>query len=308
MSEAYYIRDWKERYEVTSDDREAKPDQYGRKKLRAGPLRYIRYPVAGHTVPIQDQRMKTTAESPSDFEAALCLWPKLLGLAGAQNKDYRGWVLTERQEPAVVDDLVLFTGIRPQTIARALELLAHADVGLIELRPFPPNSAEDCEILQDSAKALINDTENRTDTETETETKTDTDTDMKTGTTPSDSVISSRSLDESDRASKTEQNSDSGSGHLTVQGFAQILAVKLGLSPTDPEQVKRDLRCFMRVAADHIIPGHLGEPVEAAERCYAKAEQIANDPAVYQKDRAKVLVAWLKKELSKKGHQWGDRG
>ena len=144
MEQAYYIRDWKERYEVTSDDREAKPEPDGR-KLRNSPLRYVRYPVAGHTVSIEDQRMKVTAEDPSAFEAALCLWPKLLSLAGAQKKGYRGWILTERQKPATAMDLELFTGIRRETIEVGLNLLAHGDIGLIEFKPFvAANSKEDC--------------------------------------------------------------------------------------------------------------------------------------------------------------------
>ncbi len=150
MIKAYYIRGWKDQYEVTSDDREAKPDSAGR-PLRAGPLRYVRYPVSGHTMPVEDRRLKQAAKGPARYEAALCLWPKLLGLAGAQKREYRGWVLTERQKPATVDDLALFTGIRRKTIAGALELLAHADVGLIEFRPFPLNSEEHCEKLQNPA-------------------------------------------------------------------------------------------------------------------------------------------------------------
>ena len=144
MTEAYYIRGWQDQYEVTSDDREAKPDNK-RHKLRAGPLRYVRYHVAGHTMPVEDRRLKQAANGPARYEAALCLWPKLLGLAGAQKREYRGWVLTERQKPATADYLALFTGIRPNIIKVGLELLAHPDVSLIALRPFPPDSAENCE-------------------------------------------------------------------------------------------------------------------------------------------------------------------
>lgn len=296
MNEAYYIKDWQERYEVTSDDREVKPDQDGR-KLRAGPLRYIRYPVSGHTMPVEDGRLKQTAKGPAHYEAALCLWPKLLALAGAQKREYRGWILTERQKPATVDDLVLFTGIRRNTVKSGLELLAHPDVGLIEPCPFPGNSAENCEKLQNSANPLITETDNRTDTKTETLTKTDTEKEGQK--TPSNSALLSITSGGPDRPSGIQSGSGGKTKKLNPKSFANVLAIKLDLSPTDPEQVERDLRCFMRVAADHIIPGHLGEPVEAAKRCYAKAEQIANDPAVHQKDRAKVWVAWLKKELSK---------
>ena len=298
MTKAYRIVGWQDKYEVTSDDREAKPGSVSR-TLRVSPLRYIRYPVVGHTMPVEDSRLKQAAKGPAQYEAALCLWPKLLGLAGVQKREYRGWILTERQKPATVDDLALFTGIRRKTIAVGLELLAHADVGLIEFCPFPSNSAEDCEKLQNPANPLINET----DTKTDTNTKTDTDTEGQT--TPSDSAVLSKVSGESGRPSGIQSGSGGKSKNLNPELFAQTVALKLNLSSTDSKQLRADTRCFMRAAEAHIIPGHLGKPHEASKRCYAKAEEISKSRTVHQRRRARVWVAWLKTELEKKGHKWG---
>ena len=86
--------------------------------------------------------------------------------------------------------------------------------------------------------------------------------------------------------------------------FAQRLCLELKLPTTDREQLSRDTLCFMRFAEDHLICGHLGDPESAAEDCYAKAREIAKSPTVEQRNRAKVMVAWLKKRLRAQGHEW----
>ena len=309
MTDAYYIQGWHERYEVTADDREAKPEKDSR-KLRAGPLRYIRYPVSGHTMPIEDKRMQEAARTPAQYEAALCLWPKLLALAGAQKREYRGWLLTERQEPATVQDLALFTGIRPKTIKIGLELFAHPDVQLIELRPFQPGSAENCENPQNAANPLTTDTDTETETDTEIDTETNTTTTTETDTPDGQNNAQKNTILHDSQQGTPRQGAAcrSSSPCLSPKAFAQSLAVSLDLSPRNRQQLNADQACFRSFAEHHLVSRHLGDPKTAADRCYRKAEEIAKDPEVLPENQAKVWVSWAKKILGQKGHQWGDEG
>ena len=149
MNRAYYIVDWADQYELTSDERTFKPGG----KPKVGPLRFVKLPAPGHAMPVQDKQLQEAAESPEEYEAALCVWPKLLAVSAGEKRELRGWVLTERHQPATAAYLATLTGIRKETIERGLRLLAHPDVGLIELRLYPPDSAEDCKNLQDCAVA-----------------------------------------------------------------------------------------------------------------------------------------------------------
>ena len=240
--------------------------------------------------------MQQVAKTPAQYEAALCLWPKLLALAGARKSEYRGWVLTERQEPASVQDLALFTGIRPKTIKSGLELLSHPNVNLIEERSYPTDSAENCESPQNSANPLLDDTDTDTDTSTETKNTTE---------TPNGQPLGNGS----EQGTLRQGAADGGSPTcLSPRGFAQTLALRLSLSPHREQQLQDDLACFQRFVENHLLPGHLGTPEEAADRCYRKAKEIANSPTVRTENRAKVWVSWAKRELQRQGHQWGRPG
>ena len=184
----------------------------------------------------------------------------------------------------------------------------------IELRPFDPDRLsnnvspvilpESSGTPEESADAFINETDNRTDTQTYDLTKTDTNAEQQN--TPSDSPVLSKISGGSDRSSEIQSGSGSKSKNLSSKLFAQTLALKLNLPSTDPKQLQADTRCFVKAAEAHIIPGLLGDPKEAAERCYAKAENIAQSQSLQQRRRARVWVGWFKKELQKKGYEWGN--
>ncbi|GAG16616.1 unnamed protein product, partial [marine sediment metagenome] len=205
MSEVYYIRNWKEDYEVSTDGRAAKPDQ----KLRSNALKYVRLKVNGHSQRAGYRRLEKLAKTSTRMEGTWAVWCKLLEMAANQERQYRGWILTERQAPATAEDIAFFTGFRLKTIRTALELLSHPQVAWIELRPFDgdcadnrglqQNSADNCETPRTDAEAFINETDNRTDTQTDSLTKTDTNTERQT--TPSDSALLSKVSGGSDRSS-----------------------------------------------------------------------------------------------------------
>lgn len=158
MAKAYYIHEWASRYEVTSDGRAAKKG-HPIEKLQKGPLSYIRLPANGHAKSAEYQRLEWAAKTQARLEAANCVFPRLLQMAGDQDCQWRGWVLDERQRPATPEDIASFNGYRLQTVKVALEVLAYPDVGWIELRPFEPDSAGDCGTQQNTAEPLANETE-----------------------------------------------------------------------------------------------------------------------------------------------------
>lgn len=133
MASAWRIREWDQRYEVNARNRAAKPGQ----TLRLGPLEYIRLPVWGYTLNKGYRRLKSAARTARRLEAAMCLWPKLLQLAGDNERGWRGWLLNEDGGPAEIQDFVYATGFRRQTVAIGLEVLADPKVRWIERADVP---------------------------------------------------------------------------------------------------------------------------------------------------------------------------
>jgi len=155
MAECWRITQWVERYEVGSDGK-ALTDLT--KPIRATPLPYVRYKVNGHKDGGGYKRLKLVAGTPAKLLSCVAVFSKLLELAADEPRDLRGWILNERDEPATVDDIMLFTGFNKSSINTALQILSDARLAWIELDDFaidrfvPRVSANDRKSLQEEQK------------------------------------------------------------------------------------------------------------------------------------------------------------
>ena len=139
MTRAYYILDWLETYEVNKHGKAAKSDEI----LRVHPLRYVRLKVNGHSQRPGYRRIEQIVKTRARLEGVWAVWCKLLEMAANQVRKYRGWILTDRQKPAMAKDIAFFTGFREKTIQMALDLLSNPEVAWLELRPFDPDLLSD---------------------------------------------------------------------------------------------------------------------------------------------------------------------
>lgn len=138
MTRAYRIKEWVERYEVDEKGACARPG----KTLRAAPLEYVRWKVNGHIHGPGYRRLIQVAQKPARIEAAIATFAKLLEIAANQDREHRGWILTDRQESATIADLAFYTGFRPKTIELGLDVLCHPDVAWVEVSEFSRICAE----------------------------------------------------------------------------------------------------------------------------------------------------------------------
>lgn len=136
--EAYHIKGWKRRYEVTDKAAEAKADtELG--KLKKGPLRFVRSKVRGHVLgPAYRSLMKKAFRlGPGIDLAAFGLFQKLLELAADQEREFRGWILDHNQQPInakQITELLMIGDI--DVVERCLELLCDEEIGWVEKLEF----------------------------------------------------------------------------------------------------------------------------------------------------------------------------
>lgn len=122
----YKISEWDKRYEVSSKGREPKEGE----ALRAGPLRYIRLKVYGHSQGAGFRRMQMAAGVKSmEIFGIFC---KFLEISGNQPSEKRGVLLNEKDGPANTEDLAFILGVPEKQIKNAIRVLSSENVGWIE--------------------------------------------------------------------------------------------------------------------------------------------------------------------------------
>ena len=107
MTQAYRIVDWKRRYEIKADKRDATEDTPP-EKLRKRPHDFIKWKVFGHRLGHKYRTMVQKAWKPGEINelAVLGFFGKLLELAGDQeDQKYRGWILDEDQQPMTMQQI-----------------------------------------------------------------------------------------------------------------------------------------------------------------------------------------------------------
>ena len=105
--------------------------------IRKSPLLYVRFPVHGHTLSADYRRMVKRA-GPDFAPACNGLYKNMVELAGNQVREYRGWVLDDRQKPfetpkQLADILCLSEAV----VSQALEVLTDIEVRWVLFLEFP---------------------------------------------------------------------------------------------------------------------------------------------------------------------------
>ena len=137
--QAYRISEWRRRYE-TNEKGKAATGGDTINSLRKSPLNYIRLRVFGHQLGPAYRKLvrKAWASKPMLELAAFGLFCKLLELAADQQRDFRGWILNEKQQPMNYRQIAEMLDINDAPLVKiALELLCDSDIGWVELAEFP---------------------------------------------------------------------------------------------------------------------------------------------------------------------------
>ena len=136
---AYRITGWNQRYEVGDNDKVA-PTGKPMGKLRKSPLKYVRLKVYGHQLAPAFRRMTKKAWGFGEAmpAATFGVFCKLLELAADQQREFRGWILDERQQPTKAEQIAELIGWTDvDIIKRALEILTDETIDWVELIEFP---------------------------------------------------------------------------------------------------------------------------------------------------------------------------
>lgn len=104
--------------------------------LRMKPLIYVRFPVHGHTLTADYRRMVKRA---GEDMAAACdgLYKMLVGLAGNQFREYRGWILDDRQQPMNPAQVAELLCLSEMKVSQIFDILLDREVKWIEILDFP---------------------------------------------------------------------------------------------------------------------------------------------------------------------------
>lgn len=105
--------------------------------IRIKPLLYVRFPVHGHSLSSEYRRMVKRA-GPELAAACDGLYKMLVGLAGDQVRECRGWVMDDRQRPLnnpgqVAEILCL----SEKKVSELLEILMDSEVKWVEFLDLP---------------------------------------------------------------------------------------------------------------------------------------------------------------------------
>lgn len=147
---AYRIVDWKKLYELTAKGYPAKEDT-PMDELRKSPFPYIRIVGKGHMLDPARRRMYKKAWLYGDNMDLKCwgLYTHLLDLARDQDREYRGWILDDRQRPINPAQIADVLGIQDANIIQMFEILTCSEVSWVELVDFPESLQIDVEEKQD---------------------------------------------------------------------------------------------------------------------------------------------------------------
>jgi hypothetical protein len=166
--QAYRIVDWNGRYEVTAKGRPATGTELC-SGLKKGKLTYVRSRVYGHAISPSFHNILDQAYVVGEINewAVFGLFHKLLEIAGDQEREYRGWILDNDQDPMMAADIgKLFRSHEVPRIQQALDCLMREGVRWLELANFPGKSGSSRK-LPENCGGFLNRTETDTDTETE---------------------------------------------------------------------------------------------------------------------------------------------
>ncbi len=105
--------------------------------IRIKPLIYVRFPVHGHTLSSDYRRMVKRA-GPELAAACDGLYKMLVGLAGDQVREYRGWVLDDRQRPLKNSGQVAeILCLSEKKVSELLEILMDSEVKWVDFLDLP---------------------------------------------------------------------------------------------------------------------------------------------------------------------------
>lgn len=137
------------RYEVLKNGNPA-AEKTRMASLRIKPLIYVRFPVHGHTLSSDYRRMIKRA-GPELAAACDGLYKMLVGLAGNQVREYRGWVMDDRQQPLEPGQIAELLCLSKEKVAQILEILTDYNVKWVDFLALPEalhkslNSSELCQ-------------------------------------------------------------------------------------------------------------------------------------------------------------------
>ncbi len=132
--QAYRITNWW-RYELLKNGKLATA-KTKMVSIRIKPLIYVRFPVHGHTLSADYRRMVKRA-GPELAAACDGVYKMLVGLAGDQVREYRGWVLDDRQRPLDISQLAELFCLSEGKVSQIFEVLTDSEVKWIVFLEFP---------------------------------------------------------------------------------------------------------------------------------------------------------------------------
>lgn len=135
----YRIVDWDKNYEVNNKGRQI-TSYIPVEERRKGSLKYVRLKVYGLSIdPILDEIISRSWQPGSIFHwAVLGIYNKLLEIAADQEREFRGWVLDQKQKPVTPQSFAKrFREPNAMLIKKAFEILCHPDINLLEICEYP---------------------------------------------------------------------------------------------------------------------------------------------------------------------------
>jgi len=148
--EAYRITNWWKFEVLRNTKRATKKTKMA--SLRKSPLVYVRFPVHGHNLCADYRRMVKRA-GPDLAAACNGIYKMLVELAGNQVREYRGWVLDDRQRPLINPEQVADILCLSETkVSQALEVLTDIEVRWVRFLEFPESL---CKSRDDSDLANV---------------------------------------------------------------------------------------------------------------------------------------------------------
>jgi len=141
----YCIVDWDSRYEVSDKGSEYRPGD--RKKAN---LKYVRLAVHGKSEGVGWKRLRRAVGN-ENVLTAFGMFSKLLELAADQEREFRGYLLDEQQQPALAEYMEMLWGIPQDIISQYLPKLV--EIGWIAETDFQGISGDFGRIPETSGKS-----------------------------------------------------------------------------------------------------------------------------------------------------------
>ena len=132
--QAYRIVDWW-KFELLKNGKLA-TEKTKMGALRIKPLIYVRFPVHGHNLTADYRRMVKRA-GPEMAAACDGIYKMLVGLAGNQVREYRGWILDDRQQPLDPGQVAELLCLSEERTRLIFEILSDRAVKWVSLEEFP---------------------------------------------------------------------------------------------------------------------------------------------------------------------------